>query len=113
MLLFATPACTLCPLQGLLSTFEIRVCTTNLSVDGAAGAEELFAVGRKRDVFGEPEDGQHHGLYATGVGGDVVLLENEVERAAGAVDKEVLRHGDTSGNAVLVEEAVAGVLVHI
>lgn len=42
------------------------------SVDRASLAEELFAIGGKRDVFGEPEDGHDNSLDATGVGGYIV-----------------------------------------
>ena len=64
-------------------------------------------------MLGKPEDRQRHVLDATGVGRDVVLLENEIDDAAGAVDIEVTRHGYATGSAVLVEHAVAGILVHL
>ena len=75
------------------------------------GAEEFLGVGGEGDVFGEPEDGQDHGLYAAGIGGNGVELIDQGDGAARAVDKEVVGLGEGFGLLVLVEEALEDGLV--
>ena len=62
-------------------------------------------------MLGEPEDGQHDGWDAAGVGLDVVEVVADGDVVAGAVDEEAGGHGHAVGVPVLVEEALADVLV--
>ena len=64
-------------------------------------------------MLGEPEDGEHHALYAAGVGCYFVEAVDDGDVVAGAVDDEVAGHGHAVGVAEFVEEAFARVFVDV
>lgn len=79
----------------------------------AVGAEEAFGVGGEGYMLGEPEDGQHDALDATGVGRYLVETIIDDDAVAGVVDGEVARQRHTLHVDEFVEEALASVFIHV